>query len=114
MRQFAVWVVSALMIGALPSAFAEDSWKIQFHYDKADSLFDIRDLACPAANRCVGVGAIGDMKGRVKGATVVTSDSGAHWTLEDFADEPVSLFFLNDTQSSAGAGWMAAEHGIWK
>jgi photosystem II stability/assembly factor-like uncharacterized protein len=95
-------------------ARADDRWKIQFFYDKPDAVFDIRDLACPSATRCIGAGVIGDMKDRAKGATVVTSDGGRRWTMEDFADEPVSLFFLPESQSAAGVGWMAARHGIWK
>jgi Photosynthesis system II assembly factor YCF48 len=114
MRRSFLGSVFPLFLGALPHALAEDSWKIQFQYNKPDSVFDIRDLACPSAERCIGAGAISDVKGRVKGATVVTSDGGAHWTLEDFADEPVALFFLKETAQSPGAGWMAAQHGIWK
>jgi Photosynthesis system II assembly factor YCF48 len=108
------WLFPALSLWTLVCVQAEDGWKIQFFYDKADSVFDIRDLACPSARRCVGAGAIGDSKGHVKGATVLTSDGGQHWTVEDFADEPVSLFFLNETPTRAGVGWMVAQHGIWK
>src|SRR5271166_6895989 len=105
---------SVALLCALSPAHAADRWKIQFFFDKPDAVFEIRDLACVSARRCVGAGAIGDMKGRVKGATVVTSDGGEHWALEDFADEPVSLFFLRETASAPGIGWMAAQHGIWK
>jgi photosystem II stability/assembly factor-like uncharacterized protein len=108
------FVFPALLLCALFEARAEDRWKIQFFYDKPDAVFDIRDLACPSAARCIGAGVIGDMKDRVKGATVVTSDGGRRWTMEDFADEPVSLFFLPETRSAAGVGWIAARHGIWK
>ena len=67
-----------------------------------------------STTRCIGAGIVGDMKYRVKGATVVTSDGGRHWTMEDFADDPVSLFFLPETRSTPGIGWMAAQQGIWK
>lgn len=104
----------ALLLCALIQARADDRWKIQFFYDKPDAVLDIRDLACPSPSRCVAAGAISDINGRVKGATVVTSDGGQHWDLQAFADEPVSLFFLKETTSSPGIGWMAAQHGIWK
>jgi len=108
------FVFPTLLLCTLFELRAEDRWKIQFFYDKPDAVFDIRDLACPSAARCVGAGVIGDMKDRVKGATVVTSDGGRRWTMEDFADEPVSLFFLPETRSAAGIGWIAGRHGIWK
>ena len=107
-------VFPALLLCALFEARAEDRWKIQFFYDKPDAVFDIRDLACPSATRCVGAGVVGDLKDHVKGATVVTSDGGRHWSMEDFADEPVSLFFLPDAPSRPAIGWMAAQRGIWK
>jgi len=108
------FVIPVVLLWALSPACAADRWKIQFFYDKPDAVFDIRDLACVSARRCVGAGAISDMRGRVKGATVVTSDGGEHWAIEDFADEPVSLFFLSETPSTPSVGWMAAQHGIWK
>jgi len=38
-------VFPALLLCVLFEARAEDSWKIQFFYDKADAVFDIRNLA---------------------------------------------------------------------
>ena len=108
------FALSAVLLCALFPAHAAERWKIQFFYDKPDAVLEIRDLACVSSRRCVAAGAIGDMKGRVKGATVVTSDGGEHWTLEDFADEPVSLFFLPESPSTPSVGWMVAHHGIWK
>lgn len=108
------FALSAVLLCALFPAHAAERWKIQFFYDKPDAVLEIRDLACVSSRRCVAAGAIGDMKGRVKGATVVTSDGGEHWTLEDFADEPVSLFFLPESPSTPSVGWMVAQHGIWK
>jgi photosystem II stability/assembly factor-like uncharacterized protein len=90
------------------SVAAEDRWKIQFFYDKADSVFDIRDIQCSSAQRCIAAGVIQDKSGREKGATVLTSDGGRHWTLENFNERPVSLFLLNDS-----TGWMVTDRGIW-
>jgi len=46
--------------------------------------------------------------GRQKGAVVVTSDGGAHWSVVSVKEIPLSLFFLNDS-----LGWMVTDHGIW-
>ena len=100
--------VPALLVLLLPLARAEERWKIQYFYDKPDAVFNIRDMACPSAQRCVGVGAIVGLNGRTKGATVTTSDGGQHWSLEDFSEEPVSLFLPNE-----GKGWMVTDRGIW-
>ncbi|HLG97067.1 MAG TPA: YCF48-related protein [Bryobacteraceae bacterium] len=98
----------AVLALILPLAHAQEHWKIQFFYDKPDAVFDIRDLACPTAQRCVGAGAIADQKGHVKSQILTTSDAGQHWTMQDFSEEPVSLFFLNEN-----SGWMVTDHGIW-
>jgi len=100
--------VPALLALLIPFARAEERWKIQYFYDKPDAVFNIRDMACPSAQHCVAVGAIVGLNGRVKGATVTTSDGGQHWTLEDFSEEPVSLFL-----PSEGKGWMVTDRGIW-
>lgn len=101
-------LIPAVFALILPFAQGEERWKIQYFYDKPDAVFDIRDLSCPSAQRCIAVGAIADRKGHVKGATVSTSDSGQHWSLEDFSEEPVSLFRLNES-----ALWMVTDRGIW-
>ena len=102
------WSVPALLLFVAPLARGQERWKIQYFYDKPDAVFNIRDLACPSVQRCVAVGAIVDQKGRAKGATVITSDGGRHWTLEDFSEDPVSLFMPKE-----GKGWMVTDRGIW-
>jgi photosystem II stability/assembly factor-like uncharacterized protein len=106
-------VFPALLVFLLPLAHAEDRWKIQFSYDKVDALFDIRDLACPSAQRCVAAGVISDRKGRDKGAIVVTSDGGQHWSQDDFAEQPISLFMPSETSTKETTGWMVTDRGIW-
>jgi len=100
--------IPALLAILLPVAGAADRWKIQYFYDKPDAVFNIRDMACPSAQRCVAVGAIVGLNGRTKGATVMTSDGGQHWSLEDFSEEPVSLFLPDERK-----GWMVTDRGIW-
>ena len=97
-----------LLLCLVPLAHGQERWKTQFFYDKPDAVFNIRDLACPTPQHCIAVGAIVDLKGHAKGATVITSDSGQHWTLQDFSEEPVSLFMPNDS-----TGWMVTDRGIW-
>ena len=87
---------------------AEERWKIQFFYDKAGSTLNIQDLQCPSVTRCVAVGAIEDRKGRSKGTVVSTDDGGKNWSLADFAEQPISLFFLNPS-----LGWLATDRGVW-
>jgi len=90
------------------SAHAAERWKIQFFYDKPEVTLAIQDLTCPSANHCIAAGAIEDKKGHSKGVVLWTSDAGKDWNLEDVNEEPISLFFLNDT-----AGWMVSIHGLW-
>ena len=81
---------------------------MQFFYDKAGSSLDIRDLQCPSASRCIAAGSIEDKKGHSKGAVVLTSDSGKNWSLSEVNEQPISLFFLDDS-----LGWMVTDRGVW-
>jgi photosystem II stability/assembly factor-like uncharacterized protein len=103
-------VVSAILaIFLLPCpAQAEERWRIQFFYDKPDSVLQISDLECPTARHCVASGWIVDKKGREKGALLLTSDGGEHWSLEEVGEHPLSIFLLNDS-----LGWMVTDRGIW-
>jgi hypothetical protein len=89
-------------------ASGNEQWKIQFFYDKADSSLDIRDFQCPTAAHCIAAGAIDDKNGHSKGTVVSTIDGGKNWALSEVKEQPVSLFFLSETQ-----GWMATEKGVW-
>ena len=92
---------------SLFSVHAAERWKLQYFYDQDRSELEIRDFACPSADRCVAVGVI-NQNGHEKGVAVVTSDSGEHWSLVDVKERPACVFFLNET-----VGWMAANGGIW-
>ncbi len=81
---------------------------MQFFYDKPDSQLDIRDFKCPSASRCVATGVTEDKRGRQKGVVVLTTDAGKTWAVQDVADHPLSLFFLNDT-----TGWMVTDRNLW-
>jgi hypothetical protein len=96
------------LLGSLGTLRATESWKIQYLYDQAGSNFDIRDIACPSAQHCVAAGVITDQKDRQRGAVVVTSDSGRHWSQYEVKEQPVSLSFLDEN-----LGWMVTDHGLW-
>jgi len=96
------------LIGFFATLGAAPRWKIQYLYDQAGSNFNIRDIACPSAQRCVAAGVITDKREREQGAVVVTSDGGRHWSQFDVKEQPLSLFFLDET-----LGWMVTDHGLW-
>jgi hypothetical protein len=85
-----------------------ERWKMQYFYDSAKSEMVLQDLQTPTAARAIAIGDIVEGRNR-KGVAVVTSDSGAHWNVMKLEENPVSLFFLNDS-----LGWMVTEKGLWK
>jgi photosystem II stability/assembly factor-like uncharacterized protein len=108
------WKVLSAFIGMhlglifSPLSAAEPRWNIQFLYDHADSNFAIEDLECPTTRHCVAAGLIDDKNGHEKGAVVITSDGGLHWSQYEVKERPLSLFFLNESQ-----GWMVTDRGLW-
>lgn len=98
-----------VLLLALPFlTLGAERWKIQFFYDKAGASLDIRDLQCPSASRCIGAGTMEDKKGHAKGTVLFTSDGGQNWSLTEVAEQPISLFFLDDS-----VGWMVTDRGVW-
>ena len=87
---------------------AQPRWRIQYFYDKPDSVFDIVDLVCPSAQRCVAAGAIMDNNGHEKGQVLLTNDGGKQWSLVEAHERPQSLFFLDES-----VGWMVTDRGVW-
>ena len=102
----------ALILFALlaPGLRAADRWTVQYYYDENRSTMQLVDLAFPSATRGVAVGWISDANPSKKprATSLITSDGGAHWTLDPLKDEPRSLFFLNDS-----LGWMVGENALW-
>jgi hypothetical protein len=95
-------------LGSLATLGAAERWKIQYFYDQPGSNFDIRDMACPSVQRCVAAGVITDKNDRQRGAVVVSSDGGQHWSQYEVREQPIALFFLDET-----TGWMVTDHGLW-
>jgi len=56
----------------------------------------------------VAVGVIAERKNR-KPVALVTSEGGAHWQTVPLKENPISLFFLNDS-----VGWMVMDKGLWR
>jgi len=101
-------VFFVLTLGFALPAQTNQRWKIQFSYRKLDSSLELRDLACPSAQRCIAAGEIFEKNGRQQGVVVLTSDGGKQWSQVEVKEHPLSLFFLNDS-----VGWMVTDHGIW-
>ncbi len=106
-RNLAVLAVLSL---ALPLLVAQNGrrWAIQFSYKKLDSLLELRDLACPSAQRCIAAGVVFEKNGHDQGVVVLTTDGGQQWSVVEVKERPVSLFFLNDS-----VGWMVTDRGVW-
>ncbi len=86
-------------------------WTVQYFYDEARTTLSLEDLAFPSAQHGIAVGTIYDQlnqSGNPKFTALISSDGGAHWSLEPIKDRPRSLFFLDESR-----GWMVADNGIW-
>ncbi len=101
-----VCVLALLAAGAIP--VTAEQWRMQYFYDKNKSTLVIMDLQFASATRGMAVGVIRDGK-HERPVSVVTSDGGDHWELSDLKEDPVSLFFLNES-----LGWMVTTKGLWK
>ena len=95
-----------LSVAAAP--LAGPRWQLQYSYDEGKSELVLQDMQFPSPNNGIAIGTIEQGKSR-KPVTVTTSDAGAHWNVTRFEENPLSLFFLNDS-----VGWMVTEKGVWK
>jgi photosystem II stability/assembly factor-like uncharacterized protein len=102
------FALALALLGSLTTLRAAQRWKIQYLYDQAGSNFDIRDIACPSAQRCVAAGVITGQNDRQQGAIVLTSDSGLHWSRVEVKEQPLALSFLDEN-----LGWMVTDRGLW-
>jgi hypothetical protein len=104
LRRFCGFGVLAIVMPQLHA----DRWQVQYIYESAKSEMLLQDVQFPSTARGIAIGEIVEGRSR-KGVAVVTSDSGAHWNVVKLEENPVSLFFLNDS-----LGWMVTEKGLWK
>jgi photosystem II stability/assembly factor-like uncharacterized protein len=103
-----LYALALVALGSPATLHAAERWKIQYLYDQPGSNFDIRDIACPSAQRCVAAGVITGKNDRQRGMVVATGDGGSHWSQYEVKEQPVALFFLDQT-----TGWMVTDHGLW-
>src|SRR5215475_8915048 len=89
------------------AADAGSKWQMRYFYDQEKSYFEIADLQFPSVQRGLAVGVIVEGNHQ-KPAEVTTSDGGKTWQMARLDDEPVSLFFLNES-----LGWMVAGKNLW-
>jgi hypothetical protein len=104
-RPLAILPLLPLLAAAADSG---PTWQRSFFYDKAHSSFNIADMACPSPKLCMAVGVIEPDDGSPYPWSVITRDGGAHWISKQPSENPLSLFFLNET-----TGWMVTRHGLW-
>ena len=81
---------------------------MQYFYDEDRATLVIADLQFASATRGVAVGSITSSGHSRKPVQLLTADGGAHWTQTNLEENPVSLFFLNES-----LGWMVTEKGLW-
>ena len=91
-----------------PAQTPAQRWQMQYFYDQAKTNLVFLDFQFVSPTRGIAIGDIVDGKGR-KGVSIVTQDAGAHWQLVPVEENPVSIFFLNDS-----LGWMVTEKGLWQ
>jgi photosystem II stability/assembly factor-like uncharacterized protein len=82
-------------------------WRVQYFYDEAKSALLFHDVQAITPKRVMAVGSVVEGKGG-KPVSVTTPDGGEHWQLFPVDENPISLFFLDDSQ-----GWMVTEKGLW-
>src|SRR5260370_452844 len=107
-RRFPPALATALVLCLPLSSQAAERWKIQFSYEKYESVLDLRDIQCPSTARCIAAGVISEKNGHSRSTVLVTVDQGKNWSFVDVRERPISLFFLNDS-----LGWMVTDRGVW-
>jgi len=105
LRAIACCLAAAVAISA---ADAGPKWQMRYFYDQEKSYFQIVDLQFPSVERGLAVGVIVEGN-HEKPAMVTTSDGGKTWQVGRLEEEPVSLFFLNES-----LGWMVTSKGLWQ
>ncbi len=97
-----------LIFAVLVSSLHAEKWKRVYFHDADDAFLNIVDLKFPTAKRGVAIGILVE-KGKQRGVSVTTSDSGVTWQVNPLQELPVSLFFLNES-----LGWMVTDGGVWR
>lgn len=101
----------AAVLLLLLAQWAQAAWNLAYFYDDERETLHFTAIAFPSVARGIATGVIIDERGekRPRNVALVTADGGSTWSEVKIDDQPVSLFFLNDSQ-----GWMVTRGGIWK
>ncbi len=83
-------------------------FQVQYLYDEVKSSLSIVDLQFPSAMRGIAAGLI-TTDTRRKPVELMTADGGAHWQTAELPDDPVSLFFLNES-----IGWLVGAKNLYR
>jgi len=105
---FARFLCALAVLVAWVTPLGAESWQVQYLYDRNKSSLAISDLCFASPARGVAVGTIAEGS-RQRPVALVTSDGGARWQIVPLKEEPLSLFFLNES-----TGWMVTEKGLWQ
>ena len=87
---------------------AQLSWQPAYLFDEDDRQLALLDASFYSTRAAVAVGLLND-KGRIKPASLRTTDGGSTWSPAPLKPTPFSVQFLDEA-----SGWMAAENGIYK
>jgi photosystem II stability/assembly factor-like uncharacterized protein len=99
--------ILALLCALAPAGAQTQRWKVQYFYDQAKSVLDFADIQFLSPERGIAVGVIREGT-RHKNVAVTTNNGGAEWVQSPLEEEPISLFFLNDS-----LGWLVTDKGIF-
>ena len=97
-----------LIFSLFVSSLHAEKWIRSYFHDADDSILNIVDLKFPTAKRGIAIGVIVE-KGKQRGVSVITNDSGLKWQAVPLQELPVSLFSLNES-----LGWMVTDGGVWR
>ncbi|MEP7364590.1 MAG: hypothetical protein ABI972_15145 [Acidobacteriota bacterium] len=91
-----------------PRSSPSPSWNQVFFHDADEQQLSILEIAFYSNRAAMAIALLSD-RGRVKPASLRTTDSGVHWTLGELKPTALSVQFLDEAN-----GWMAATNGIYK
>lgn len=106
-RKGVLQILPVLLLLIPLRAQAEQKWTLQYQYNRDQSTLHLVDFRCPSTQRCIAAGIL-EKNSKEQGVVVLTSNAGNDWSIVDVKDQPISLFFLDDTY-----GWMVTDKGIW-
>lgn len=98
--------------GALPVAAQQSApataWNQVYHLDADERQLSLLEIAFYSNRAAMGIGLLNN-RGRIKPASIRTTDAGATWTLGQLKPTAFSVQFLDEAN-----GWMAADNGVYK